>query len=256
MMTEYFYAGSTDTGYKRSVNEDYIDVLSLSKDCLFSVIADGMGSKPTSIQPAQIAAEFIIRQLKIIYEDDIEYLSDHAEQILPLLMRSAGELIGAFRTANEELYSGYATTLTCCLLTKNKRMVLAHTGNSRLYLIRSRKATSGIRQITTDHTIARALCDRNVITEEEYYTHPGRNKLTSVLGISSEPHIQTIDASLKENDILLLTSDGIHYAIKPEAMLDIVIGSDNCRNAVDNLIYAAKTQEYSDNMSAIVIYIK
>ena len=255
-MTNYYYSGSTDMGYKRTVNEDYIDVVSLAKDCVFAVLADGMGSKPTGIQPAQLASGFIARQIKLIYDDDNEYLLDNAEQILQQLLRSAGELIGAFRTANEELYAGYATTLTCCLLTPDKRMISAHLGNSRIYLIRNRKGVSGIRQITTDDTAAREFCDRRLITEEEYYTHPDRNKLTSVLGISSEPKIQIMDAPLKQNDILLVTSDGIHYAVRPEAMLDIVIGSDNCRTAVDNLIYAAKTQEYSDNMSAIVIYIK
>ena len=255
-MTDYYYAGSTDIGYRRTVNEDYIDVVSLSDDCIFPILADGMGSKPVNIQPAQLAVGFVTRHLKKIYSDDKEYLLDNGEQVLAQLLLSAGELIGAFRTANEELYSGYATTLTCCLLTPDRRMISAHSGNSRLYLIRNRKGVTGIRQISTDHTVAQTLIDRKLITEEEYYTHPDRNKLTSVLGIPSEPQIQLLEAPLKEDDILLLTSDGIHYAVRPEAMLDIVIGSDNCRTAVDNLIYAAKTQKYSDNMSAIVVYIK
>ena len=255
-MDKYYYFGSTDIGYKRTINEDYVDVVQFAEDCIFAVLADGMGSKPVDIQPAQLAAGSVIRQLKIIYNDDKGFLFDNAEQVLQQLLRSAGELIGAFRTANEELYAGYATTLTCCLLTPDKRMISAHLGNSRIYLIRNRKGVSGIRQISTDHTVARELCDRNIIGEEEYYTHPDRNKLTSVLGISSDPYIQVIEAPIKDNDILLLTSDGIHYAVRPEAMLDIVIGSDNCKSAVDNLIFAAKSQKYNDNMSAIVIYIK
>ena len=135
-------------------------------------------------------------------------------------------------------------------------MYLSHTGNTRLYLIRNKNGTTGIRQLTTDHTAARELLDRNSITEEEYYVHHERNRLTSALGFVSSPQIQVMSANVKENDILLLTTDGIHYAVRPEVMLEIVIGSDNCGKAVENLIYAAKTQEYNDNMSAAVIYVK
>ena len=80
--------------------------------------------------------------------------------------------------------------------------------------------------------------------------------MTSALGYVFEPEIQVMSTTLKQNDILLLTTDGIHYAVRQEAMLDIVIASDNCRAAADNLIDAAKMLEYNDNMTAAVIYVK
>ena len=46
--------------------------------------------------------------------------------------------------------------------------------------------------------------------------------LTSGLGILPEPKLQILDnLSIKKNDILLMTTDGIHYAIRPEALSDI-----------------------------------
>lgn len=255
-MAEYYYAGSTDAGFKRKLNEDYVDAVKLSDKCLFIVIADGMGSRETGIQPAQVSCRLICQEILRIYKDDPTLLFENAEQILPIIIRCPNEVLGAFKTANEEIYSGIGSTLTCCLLTPERRMFLAHIGNSRLYLIRNKSGISGIRQLTTDHTAARELLDRNRITAEEYYTHHERNRLTSALGYVFEPEIQVMSTTLKQNDILLLTTDGIHYAVRQEAMLDIVIASDNCRAAADNLIDAAKMLEYNDNMTAAVIYVK
>ena len=255
-MAEYYFAGSTDLGYKRTINEDYIDALKLSDDCVFVVAADGMGSRETDIHPAQLSCRLVCDEMKRLFNDDPDFLTENAEQLLPIIMRIPNEALGALKAANKEIYSGVGSTLTCCFLTPKRKMYLAHIGNSRLYLIRNKNGSMGIRQLTTDHTAARELLDRNSITEEEYYVHHERNRLTSALGFVTAPQIQVMSANVKENDILLLTTDGIHYAIRPEAMLQIVIGSDNCGKAVENLIYAAKTQEYNDNMSAAVIYVK
>ena len=95
-----------------------------------------------------------------------------------------------------------------------------------------------------------------LITEEQYYTHMDRLVLTSGLGILPDPKIQILEnLTLKQEDILLMTTDGIHYAIRPEAMSDIVLQSGSCREAAGSLIEAAKLEKYPDNMSAIVAYI-
>lgn len=70
-----------------------------------------------------------------------------------------------------------------------------------------------------------------------------------------KPHIQTFHGKLKENDIVLMSTDGLHYAIQPEAMSNIILESTNCMEAARNLIDAAKNVvKYPDNMSAMVIY--
>lgn len=80
--------------------------------------------------------------------------------------------------------------------------------------------------------------------------------LTSGLGILPEPKLQILDnLSIKKNDILLMTTDGIHYAIRPEALSDIVLQSGTCSDAAKSLIEAAKIEKYPDNMSALIAYI-
>lgn len=52
-----------------------------------------------------------------------------------------------------------------------------------------------------------------------------------------------------------MTTDGIHYAIRPEALSDIVLQSGTCSDAAKSLIEAAKIEKYPDNMSALIAYI-
>ena len=95
-----------------------------------------------------------------------------------------------------------------------------------------------------------------LITEEQYYTHLDRLVLTSGLGVLPKPRIQILeDISLKKDDIILMTTDGIHYAIRPEALSDIVLQSGSCADAAKSLIEAAKLEKYADNMSVIVAYV-
>lgn len=255
-MAEYFFSGNTDIGYKRTVNEDYIDVVQLANDVVFAVVADGMGSRPSDLQPARIVCEDICSSVKNMYANNPEAFLSNSEAFLKIAVQNANRVIGAFKVANEELYSGFGSTLTCCLLDGERNLTFVHIGNSRLYLIRNRKGVTDIRQLTNDHTRAKELLDLGKISEEEYYTHPERAKLTSTLGFVSDPDVQSLTASAKEGDIIYMSTDGIHYAVRPEAMLDIIIQSDNCNSAVENLIYAAKSQHYADNMSAIVVFVK
>lgn len=255
-MAKYYFSGATDLGYHRSVNEDYAHVIQLEEGLVFAVIADGMGSKPSDLQPANIVCTDICNAVTEIYQHNPTFLINNAEQLLKMLVLNCNRVIGAFKKANEEEYAGFGTTLTCCLLDNNRNFTLVHTGNTRLYLIRNKNDMTKMNQLTTDHTRAKELLDIGKISEEDYYTHPERTKLISALGFVSEPIIQTLSAPVKENDILLLTSDGIHYAVRTEPMMEILLKAGDCNKAVNSLIYAAKTTQYVDNMSAIVIYVK
>lgn len=99
------------------------------------------------------------------------------------------------------------------------------------------------------------LLNDGKIDLETYHVHPDRLVITDGLGILLKPHIQTLHGKLKENDIVLMSSDGLHYAIQPDAMAAIILESKDCMEASKNLIDASKNIiKYPDNMSAMVIY--
>ena len=255
-MKNYFYGGASDVGYSRENNEDYMNVIELDDTTLFAILCDGAGSKCSSLQPAAIAANHICDAVKRIYKAEPDLFLSYTALFLQEALLSANQVLGAFRKGNEDLYAGFGSGVTCCVCSEKGNITFAHTGNSRIYLIRinPKDKLPTMRQLTLDHTKAQRLLDEGHITSEQYHTHPDRLTITSCLGVSSDPIIQTYTGSLKKDDILLMTTDGIHYAIIPDAIMQLVIAAENCDSAVGTLIKAAKMQKYPDNMSAIVLW--
>lgn len=255
-MKNYLYGGATDVGYSRENNEDYMNVIELDDSTLFAILCDGAGSKCSSLQPASIAANHICDSVRRTFKADPELFISHTALFLQEAILGANQVLGAFRKGNEEMYAGFGSGVTCCVCTKQGKITFAHTGNSRIYLIRihAKDKIPSMRQLTRDHTKAQKLLDEGHITPEHYHTHPDRLVITSCLGVHSDPVIQTYTGTLKKDDILLMTTDGIHYAIIPDAIMQLVIAAENCDSAVGTLIEAAKMQKYPDNMSAIVLW--
>ena len=254
-MDNFLYGGQSDIGYERENNEDYLGAWELDDTCLLAIIADGTGSKASSLQPASICVSDIYDTIKAVFDHDKELLLNNAELFLKSALDRANRVLGAFKHGNEELYAGFASSVTCVLLWGDGNFAFAHAGNTRLYLIRVNKdGIPTIRAITRDHTVAKELLDKGVLNPSQYYTHPDRLSLTSGLGLITSPEIQVFEGNIKENDMLLLTTDGIHYAIKTDAISDLVMQTETCDDASDILIKAAKSLKYSDNMSAMLIF--
>ncbi|MDR0287774.1 MAG: protein phosphatase 2C domain-containing protein [Clostridiales bacterium] len=255
-MENYIYGGSSDIGYKRDVNEDYINIIELDDQTLFAIIADGAGSKCSAIQPASIVSSETIQILRRVFASDKDLFLSNAGLFLRESMYTANRVLGAFKLGNEEMYAGFGASVTCCICTVDGKFTFAHCGNTRLYLIRinQKDKVPTIKQITQDHTKARHLVDEGLLTLDHYHTHPDRLVITNSLGVIADPVIQVNSGTLKQNDILLLTSDGIHYALVPEAIMQLVVSSENCDGAATALIEASKIQKYPDNMSAMVLW--
>lgn len=193
----------------------------------------------------------IIEFISCIFEGNKKYLLEDAEFFLKMAMLQANRLLGAFKMGNEEKYAGYASSVTCCLMMENGRFSVAHSGNTRLYIIRNGK----ISQLTKDHTKAAKLLDEGKIDIETYHVHPDRLSVTAGIGVVLEPDIQTFTGKFKENDLLLMTTDGIHYALQGDAIAQIVLESRDTVSATASLVEAAKNiVKYPDNMSAILMH--
>lgn len=254
-MNNYMYGGFSDVGFMREINEDYISAIELDNTTLFAVIADGQGSKASSMQPASIAATEMNYIIRRVFKQDKELLLENPEVFLAEAMQAANRVIGAFKSANEELYAGFGSSVTCCLMWEGGHYSFAHAGNTRLYLIKfDKQGLPKMIQLTKDHTKARKLYDDGIITLEQYHTHPDRLVLNSGLGEWVNIEIQTYTDVMKPQDFILMTTDGIHYAVTPNPIMEFVVRSESCEDAAHVLIDAAKSQKYVDNMSALIIW--
>lgn len=249
-MSKYNLGASSDIGVERESQEDFIQFKELDNNTLLAVIADGTGSAKGFLQPAVITTMNIINEISYLYQKNKEMLLYYPDFFLEQAMHNANIVLGAYKMANEELFSGYATSITSVLFTGENKAHIAHVGNTRFYLMRNSK----IIQITKDQTHGQELLDNGEIDEQTYYVHPARLKITDGLGLTTEPQIVSMCINTMENDLFLMTTDGIHYAIKPSNMMELVFEGQDVVPACNNLINAAKNiVKYPDNMSAIVI---
>lgn len=250
-MNQYICGAVVDIGVERENQEDFADFKEFEDGGLICIIADGTGSKPNYPQPAPLVTTEIIEFISTLYNEHKELFIQNPSFFIRCAMLQANKLLGAFKMGNEEIYSGYAASVTCCILLPNETLHIGHTGNTRLYVIRN----GMLKQLTKDHTKASKLLDEGIIDLNTYHIHPDRLKVTSGLGMVVDPEIQILSGQFKANDLLLMTTDGVHYAIQPNAIANIVLNSADCQTATANLINAAKNIiKYPDNMSAMLIH--
>ena len=252
----YIVNGSYEIGSGRTVNEDYVSVTEFDNDNVLTIIADGAGSQPSGLQPAVIAASEVIMHMRRQYARGVEYFHAHASEALTDAFLIANRVIGAFKTANEEYYSGVSCSMTACLLMKDGEFTMTHIGNTRLYMFRQNPKTQEVvmRQITVDETLAKTNMGTNGMQKEEYYLSEDRLVLTNALGVVPEPAVHTSKSKIRENELILLTTDGVHYAVREEAIKEIVLTAGTPEAAVKGLLVAAGYTNYNDNYGAAVIY--
>ena len=255
-MPRYDYGGVSDQGYNRETNEDYITMVELDKDVLFAVVADGAGSKGTNTQPAAIVTNELVSLVRDAYKADKDFFLENASYLLNTFMLCSNRVLGAFKMGNEELYSGYSASVTCALFDAIGHLTFAHAGNTRLYLMRMKKDGDlpPLIQLTTDHTVAMLQVQNGEMEPMQYYVHPDRLSLYSGIGMLLSPDIQTFELDLVKGDIILMSTDGIHFAVRQKPMRNLILEANDCESAVRTLISGAKETKYMDNMSAIMVF--
>ena len=250
-MPNMYTAGAyIDIGFERESQEDYAQVEELDYENLLCVIADGSGSGGNDIKPAPIVVTDIVQEIKYLFNESKETFLTNPALFLKNAMMNANRVLAGFKLGNEEKYYGYASSVTCLLCGAENTIYVAHSGNTRLYVLRD----GALRQMTTDHTAAYDLLRDGVIDQETYYLHPGRLQLTSGIGYIVNPEIQSFKGKIRDSDLLVLTTDGVHYAVRPEAMASIILDSADVMDAAYTLVQAANSTKINDNVTAMVVH--
>ena len=102
---------------------------------IFQLVADGNGATE-DYNPATFCANEI-RRFCDLYFKDIKTTAD-AQRVLGSAVYTANRVLLAYKKANGEKYTNNSfTTLTMSIILPNNQFVFAHSGNSRLYLVRN-----------------------------------------------------------------------------------------------------------------------
>jgi protein phosphatase len=141
--------------------------------------------------------------------------------------------------------SGMGTTMTLAM-SFGPDLILTHIGDSRAYVLRAGQ----LHQLTRDQTLAQALADRGVISQEETATHGLRHVLTSALGggdANTEPQVQHV--RLRSDDQLLLCTDGLSDIVDDATIGEILRCAGTPEDACAALIQAALHNGGKDNVT-------
>ncbi|MFG6412947.1 bifunctional protein-serine/threonine kinase/phosphatase [Roseateles sp. DC23W] len=127
------------------------------------------------------------------------------------------------------------TTLTAVAL-RGRRYALAHIGDSRAWLLRDGQCLL----LTQDHRMERR-------------DFAG---LTRALGLDEALRLDHSAGELKVGDRLLLTSDGVHDALRSRQIADLLRATPGAQAAADALTTAALAAGSADNATALVLDIR
>ena len=232
-------AARTDVGLRRNVNED---CFALAAELGLYLVADGMGGHTAGRLASRLATAGTIQALRRV--DGVE-----ASLTEKLRYCVAGANRGVFDTAQAKPeLAGMGTTLVA-LLAGHGRIALAHVGDSRAYLIRSRR----IRQLTDDHSLVAELVRRREITETAARGHPHRHVLTRALGVRRAVEADLAELTPAIGDVVVLCSDGLTGHVTDEEIAQCVAADGDLGSVCEGLIALANERGGEDNITVALI---
>ncbi|MFH8250893.1 PP2C family protein-serine/threonine phosphatase [Microbacterium sp. B2969] len=232
---ELAWAGVTDTGRRRDVNQDAL----LTAFPLF-VVADGMGGH----LGGEIASSSTVERLQGV----VEAGSVNPKAIEKGLARAVKD-IASHPDATDD---GTGTTLTGVYLDfseKPPHWVTLNIGDSRVYLLRD----GTLAQITTDHSVVQELVAAGRLSPEEAENHPYGNVITRAVGPSDSVTPDYVRLDVSDGDRFVICSDGLTKELTDYGIRHFLEENEDPADAARSMLDAALENGGRDNITIIVL---
>lgn len=228
------WAGATDRGRKREVNQDAILMA-----CPLFVVADGMGGHIGG----EIASANTIARLSDVAESG-EVTPDTIEAALSAAVHDIAE-------HPETTDDGTGTTVTGIYLdpAEPESWVVLNIGDSRVYLQRD----EALVQVTTDHSLVQELVQAGRLSPEEAESHPYGNVITRAVGPSESVVPDYVRVEVVDGDRFVICSDGLTKELTDYGILHFLRENPSPADAVDAMLTAALENGGRDNISIVIV---
>jgi protein phosphatase len=245
-------------------NEDRFAVSSFNlsaedpRPVLFAVVADGIGGHRAGEVAAELSVNYISQE---VAESD----GKKPLKILEKAIHSASQAVAVHSVTRVEM-EGMGATCACAWV-EERRLYIAHVGDSRIYLVRGGE----IRRLTVDHTWVQEAVERGILDPNRARDHPNVHVIRRYLGSLHPPEIDfrlcledgEDDQKARDNqglelgsgDSLLLCTDGLTDLVWDDEILKTMQAQTNVEDAADALIELANQRGGHDNITVVLIAV-
>lgn len=240
------FAIKSDVGQRRKVNEDAAGYFESKNNIPLMMVCDGIGGH----NAGEIASAMALMSIGQAWEktefNDIE----EVYQWLIQKITEANEAIFTRSAQYEDLY-GMGTTVVVASIIGNQLMI-ANVGDSRAYVLRNFQ----LKQLTEDQSLVNALLKSGEITPEEAENHPNKNIVTQSLGVTSSVEIDFVRMTIKNEDTLILCSDGLSDMLSLEEIRNLMNHYSDIEKQVEKAVEAANEAGGRDNITVAIAKIQ
>jgi PPM family protein phosphatase len=143
------------------------------------------------------------------------------------------------------------TTLAALWL-RGGEALLAHAGDSRLYLFRG----GALHALTIDHSVVGERVARGELTLEQARIHPSRHVITRAVGVLDAVDPDVASLRPRASDVFVLCSDGISAQLTDGEISECLAecGTDLAR-ASRELVDLANARGGDDNATVVLVAI-
>jgi PPM family protein phosphatase len=237
--------GLSIVGPVREDNQDSIylprEKLATGHGLLFAV-ADGMGGYAHGGLASLLALESFSDMLASQNGSPISKALQRGIETANLKVYQKAHQLGAGRMG---------TTLTAAYVFGDI-LHLAHVGDSRAYLIRDGRATC----LTADHTAVGDMVRAKILSPDKIRTHAQRSVLNKAIGIGLFVQPDIAQHKLREDDRLILCSDGVWSVIEDDDFARVSAEKTSVNLISQNLIDLALQHETDDNASVVIFHLR
>jgi protein phosphatase len=229
------WAALSDTGYRRSVNEDSL----LARSPIFAV-ADGMGGHTAGDFASTAVVTRLAEQVAVDFV---------GEDALTTALRSAVDDMSR-GVGHTDLGTG--TTVTGIALTLADGLpywLVFNIGDSRVYSYRD----GVLEQLTVDHSIVQELLDAGAITPAEAEVHPHSNVITRAVGFNEDPVPDYFLLPIVAGSRLLVCSDGLTKELTEHGIRHFLAEGSSPLDSAQQLMDAALGNGGRDNVTVVVV---
>ena len=251
--------GKTDVGLIREHNEDNFLVADVTgavrtndlkeplkfqlgeKGVLF-LVCDGMGGAAAGEVASRMAVESIFDVLSAAEPEERDGFARAVRR--------------AIEVANEHIYvqsrdnqseRGMGTTCTAAALV-DQTLIVGQIGDSRCYVLRGGR----LAQVTKDQSLAWQLIEAGAMTTEEAKAFEHANIILQALGVQERVEVVLSRVELRQGDVIVLCSDGLHGPVGDDEMLELLVRETDLEKAADGLIQKALDRDGPDNITVVL----